>query len=243
MAISDVVVSSDGGTVALDLVGIMVGSLLGARVAMQERFDITGTLVLAISSGLGGGIIRDVLISTGPPLAHTEASYLTTAVVGALVMLFVDVGSWKHGARALALGDALLLGFFTAAGCQRATLVELPLLSVALLGIVTAVGGGMMRDVLVGRAPAVLQGGTLYASVSIVAAVVYTTLEALDVRRATTVVACIVVGFALRLAAMRWELALPTEPQPLGPQKLIGRLRETKREAGLFRRDRRRRER
>ncbi len=238
MEVTELVVD-DTATYVLDIAGILVGSLLGAQVAMRERFDITGTLVLAIACGVGGGMIRDVLISDGPPLALIEPAYLGTALLGAGIMLVVDVPGWKHGARALTIGDALLLGFFAAAGCQRASDAGLPLLAVGLLGVITAVGGGMVRDVLVGRAPAVLQGGTLYASVAIVAAACYVLVDALGAPQFVTVMTCIVVGFVLRMAALHWQLELPTDPQPLGPRRVIGRIKGSGESVGLFRRHRR----
>jgi uncharacterized membrane protein YeiH len=234
----EVSLSGEAITYALDLVGILLGALLGAQVAIRERFDVTGTVTLAIVCGVGGGVIRDVLVAAGPPLALTRAPYLTTAVVGATVMLVADVSGSRHGARLLVHGDALLLGFFTAAGCQRAADAGLPLLAVGMLGVITAVGGGMLRDLLVGQPPAVLQGGTLYATVAIVAAACFIALDALDVRRGIMVAVCIVVGYSLRMSALHWKIETPTTPQPLGPRRVVRRLRDTER-AGLFRRRRR----
>jgi uncharacterized membrane protein YeiH len=215
----------DSFTGVLDLVGIAVGATLGAAAAAHARFDVTGTLALAITCGLGGGVIRDVLLSQGPPLALLEPSYVATALLAAAVMLVVDVPGWRHGRRMLDAGDALLLGFFTAAGCQRAASVGLAPIPVALMGIVTAVGGGMLRDVLVGRQPQALTGGTLYASVAIAAAVVYAIMDALDASRGMTTLSCILVGVVLRGSALRWGITTPTTPQPLDPTRIVHRRR------------------
>lgn len=214
----------DSFTGILDLVGILIGALLGAAVAIEARFDITGTMTLAITCGLGGGIIRDLLLGIGPPLALVEPSYLVMAMAGGVLMLVVDVAGSVHGRAALLAGDALLLGFFTAAGCQRAALEGFAPMSVALLGITTAVGGGMLRDVLVGRPPVALTGGTLYASVAVVAAIVYAVMDVLDAQRGATTIACIIVGATLRGAALHWRIETPTAPQPLRPRRIADRV-------------------
>jgi uncharacterized membrane protein YeiH len=219
----------DTFTGVLDIAGIIVGSLLGAAAAVEEHFDITGTLVLALACGLGGGIIRDVLLGSGPPLALIEPSYIVTALIGGIVMLAFDVPGWRYGNGALLTGDALLLGFFAAAGCRRAALAGMAPVSVLLLGVVSAVGGGMLRDILMSRPPAALTGGTLYASVAIAAAATYAVMDALDAATGATTLACIGVGAMLRGAALYWRIETPTRAQPLKPARLVSHLGRTRR--------------
>ncbi len=215
----------DTFTSVLDLLGIVVGAMLGAQVAVHHRFDTTGTLMLGLACGLGGGVLRDVLLDAGPPRALVEPSYLAAALATATTVLVVDVPGSRLGARVLLVADSLLIGFLTAAGCQRADVVGLEALPVALLGVVTAIGGGMLRDVLIGRVPLALQGGTLYASVAVCAAATYSLMDALDFDRGVTTFACVLVGSLLRGAALRWDLSLPTRPQPLDPRKAARRVR------------------
>lgn len=216
----------DPFTSILDIVGIVVGTMLGAQVAIASRFDVTGTVMLALTCGLGGGVIRDILLGAGPPLALVEPTYLAAALITATTILVVDVPGSRIGSGALLAGDSLLIGFLTAAGCQRADVVGLTALSIAVLGVVTAIGGGMLRDVLVGRVPLVLQGGTLYASVAICAAATFISMDALGAGQGATTLACVLVGTLLRGAALRWRLTLPTSPQPLDPRKITRRVRK-----------------
>jgi uncharacterized membrane protein YeiH len=218
----------------LDVTGILIGAMLGASVAVRERFDITGTVALAIVSGTGGGMIRDTLLSVGPPLALLRPSYLVAAILGATVVLVVDVPKWKHARFALLTGDALLIGFFAAAGCQRAALQGLEPISVALLGIVTAIGGGLIRDVLVGQQPAVLRGGPLYATVAIIAAATFAVMDGFGAPQNLTTLVCLLVGFGLRMAAIIFGIETSAEPEPLGPKRMLERLRRGKRRVGVF---------
>jgi len=146
----------------LDLLGIAVFAVSGALVAVRQRLDIIGVLVLATVTGLGGGWIRDVLIGDTPPASLEDWRYLSVAVTAGLLAF------WFHPAlermdRQVIVFDAFGLGLFGVAGALKAAEHGLGPLPAAILGMVTCIGGGLLRDVLAGQVPVVLTSGELYA--------------------------------------------------------------------------------
>jgi uncharacterized membrane protein YeiH len=152
----------------LDLAGVFANALLGGAVARRYGFDPVGFAALAIVSGLGGGLIRDTLLQHGTPVALTNYLYLTTALVGAAVAFAVRFEGriWD---RSFPLVDALALGCWAAVGAQKTLSAGLGWLPAVLLGTVTAVGGGVIRDVAVGAVPTIFGGNTLYATCAVIA--------------------------------------------------------------------------
>lgn len=152
----------------LDLTGVFANAILGGLVARQERLDPIGFLTFAVLSGLGGGIVRDVLLQAGPPVALTDYAYLETALAGAVITYVVHVRGpiWD---RVWPVVDAIALGAWAAAGAQKSLAVGIGWLPAILLGTITAVGGGAIRDIVTRRVPTVLGGSTLYATCAIAA--------------------------------------------------------------------------
>ena len=155
----------------IDLVGVAANALLGGAVARRHNLDPIGFAVLAILSGLGGGLLRDVLLQKGPPVALTDYAYLVTALVAAGVAFAVRFEG-KTWDRVFPVVDALALGAWSAVGAQKTLLSGLSWLPAILLGTVTAVGGGAIRDVALSRVPAIFGGNTLYATWALVGSAV-----------------------------------------------------------------------
>lgn len=154
--------------VVLDLAGIFVFALSGGLVGVRKELDVFGVLVLAAATGLGGGFMRDVLIGAVPPAALEDWRYLLVPVVAGFVTF------WFHPAlgrmeRLVTVFDAAGLGLFCVVGALKALEFGLGLLPSALMGVLTAVGGGVVRDVLAGRVPVVLRS-ELYATPALVGA-------------------------------------------------------------------------
>ncbi|MBV9651399.1 MAG: trimeric intracellular cation channel family protein [Pseudonocardiales bacterium] len=158
---SDVVVT--GLLRGLDLGGVLANAVLGGVIARREGLDPVGFAVLAVMSGLGGGLIRDTLLQHGPPVALTDYAYLLTAFAGAALTFLVRVEGrlWD---RMWPVIDALAVGCWAAAGAQKTLDFGLGWLPAVLLGTITAVGGGAVRDIVLRRVPVVLGGNTLYAT-------------------------------------------------------------------------------
>src|SRR5437868_8639187 len=134
---------------ALDLLGTFAFALSGALVGARKRMDIFGVIVLALAAGLGGGIVRDVLIGATPPRAITHWSYLATAVVAGLVGFAVPAVVTR-ARRTVLIVDAAGLGAFAVAGTAKALEPGVPEVGAVVIGVITAVGGGVARDLLAG---------------------------------------------------------------------------------------------
>ncbi|MEU3269978.1 trimeric intracellular cation channel family protein [Saccharomonospora sp. NPDC006951] len=197
----------DVATRYLDLAGVLACALLGGAVARAERLDLFGFIVVGIVSGLGGGVIRDVLLQHGPPVALTDYAYLPTALAGALIA-FVISTSQETWDRLFTVLDAAVIGFWSVTGAQKTLAAGLSWLPAILLGTVTAVGGGATRDVLLGRIPAVFGGNALYATVAAATATVMVVCSYLGLPVAG-IVGGILFALVFRLVAVRRGWSLP----------------------------------
>lgn len=198
--------------VTLDLLGIFVFAVAGALVAVRKELDLFGVLVLAGVTGLGGGFLRDVLIGAVPPAALADWRYLLVPVsAGALTFVFHPAVGRRE--RAIEVADAFGLSLFCVVGALKAVEYGLGPLPAALLGMITAIGGGMMRDVLVGRVPVVFRG-ELYATPALAGAAIAVLAERVDFVATEGALAGAAVCLAWRLLAMRrqWRAPMPRGP-------------------------------
>lgn len=199
----------------VDLAGVLGNAILGGIAARSARLDLVGFGILAVMSGLGGGIIRDTLLQGGVPVAFTDPYYLILAIVGAVIAFVLPLGG-KWTQRPLTFIDALAVGCWSAVGVQKALDAGLGWLPAIILGMVTAVGGGMVRDVLLMRVPSIFGGNTLYATSSLVASIVTLVFVLSGLPELGAIVA-ILTGGGLSLLAKRFGWVLPTEvriPRP-----------------------------
>lgn len=196
----------------LDLVGIFVFAISGALVAVRKHIDLFGCLVLAGVTGLGGGFIRDVLIDATPPAALADWRYLLVPV-GAGLLTFRFHPTVGRLERVVNVFDAFGLSLFCVTGALKALEYGLGPVPAALLGMVTGVGGGMLRDVLAGRVPIVFHG-SLYATPAFVGAMLAVLLEMWGQPLGLVVVAGAGVCLVVRLLAMTrdWRAPLPSGP-------------------------------
>ena len=199
----------------VDVSGVIGNGLLGGVVARSKRFDLIGFLVLAVISGLGGGMIRDVLLQKGFPIALTDPWYLGGAVVAALVAYVLTLED-RMSRRTLVVIDMLALGCWSATGAAKALGAGLAWVPAILLGVITAVGGGMLRDVLVNETPKVFGGYPLYATFAIIAAGEMVLLYHFQHYQLGMLVA-ILTAATLGLIARRRNWQLPTAPAVTWP--------------------------
>lgn len=148
-------------TNVLDWIGTLVFAFSGALVGVQKRFDLFGVLFLAFVVAVVGGMTRDVLIGAVPPVAITHIHYFLIAIAGGLIIFrwYPRVAMLQ---RPILLFDAVGLSLFAVTGTQKAIEYGINPVMAAILGMITGIGGGMMRDVLAGDVPSVLRGD-LYA--------------------------------------------------------------------------------
>jgi uncharacterized membrane protein YeiH len=173
----DIIAAADALRIpaAVDLAAIVIGALTGGLLAAREGFAVSGVLLLAVSGGLGGGLIRDVLLAQGPPVALTNQAYLPTVAITAAVTFFFS-GWLSRLTGLLVVLDAVTLGFFTVIGAQKAELAGLPSASVVFVGTVTAVGGALIRDVLLAQRAEIVQPGPYNAVAALIGAATLTVL-------------------------------------------------------------------
>lgn len=190
-----------------EIAAISLGALGGALSLRRERtspYDVIGLLGLGLISGVGGGIIRDVLLGDGPPLALQHPSYLAYALCGAATAILFGHNVGRRILATMNVVDALALGLFTVSGCIRAMSYGLGLLPCLMLGVTTAVGGGALRDLFSGRAPATFKEGELYALVATTSAAIFLCVQHLGVPVNRAAIIGTLVGFGLRLLAIRY---------------------------------------
>jgi uncharacterized membrane protein YeiH len=193
---------------AIDLVGTALFAAEGASMAVQARLDLLGMLVLAFVTALGGGIVRDLLIGDIPPSSIRNWNYAAVALsTGALVFILHAYTSAMNQWLITTL-DAAGLSFFAVAGATKALEFKLSPLLATMMGGITAVGGGTIRDLLIGQVPKVLRAD-VYAAAALFGAAI--TILCLKLRVNAVVASCsgIVGCFALRMLAVYHHWNLP----------------------------------
>jgi uncharacterized membrane protein YeiH len=200
----------------LDLGGTFVFAISGAVAAVKYRLDIFGVMVLAFAAGNVGGITRDLLIGAVPPAAISSLNYIGVSILAGLIVFFWDPLVTRHNNTVLWF-DAIGLAFFAVAGAEKALVHGLNPVMAALLGMLTGIGGGMLRDVLVMQIPAVLRSD-LYALAALVGAAIVVGGHVLNVNAVATTLIGGLACFALRYMAIRHGWHLPSARAP-GEQK------------------------
>jgi uncharacterized membrane protein YeiH len=192
----------------LDIVGIAVFAVSGALAAVDKKLDIFGVIFLAVATALGGGFIRDALLGATPAAALTDWRYLATPALAGLIVFYVhpSVARWS---RLFLLVDAAGLGLFAVAGTRKAIDFGVGPLGSSAIGILTAIGGGIIRDILVREIPHVLHR-EIYATAALLATVVVVVGDRLSLNDVAVAVGAICVAFSLRVVS-RWKnWAAPT---------------------------------
>lgn len=194
----------------LDLVGTFVFAISGASAAARQRLDVFGVLVVAFVAGNFGGITRDLLIGAVPPAALDDGRYLVVSLLAGMVTFrwHAVVEKLRHP---VLIFDAMGLALFAVAGTQKALAFGLHPVMAALLGMLTGIGGGVMRDVLLNRVPAVLRAD-LYAVVALAGAAVVVVGHWLDWPPPVSAIGGAGLCFLLRVLALRYDWHLPVAP-------------------------------
>jgi uncharacterized membrane protein YeiH len=191
---------------ALDFAGIAVASIGGGLHAHRHpryHYDIIGVFGLALTSALGGGVVRDILLQHGPPLALVDVWYCYVACLAAILTLLLATRIGDRTEKFMLYIDAAAISLFAVSGTARAEGFGIAWLPAIMLGVITAVGGGSLRDVLSGSTPRVFERGNFYAIAAVVAAVTYLLLIRLNFLHVWCVVAAVLVGFTLRILSIQ----------------------------------------
>jgi uncharacterized membrane protein YeiH len=192
---------------SLDIAGTFAFAVSGASAGVRNQLDLFGVLLLSFAAAAAGGIARDMLIGAIPPAALSDWRYLVTALVAGAITF------WWHPLvdrlrNPVQLFDAAGLALFAVAGAQKALAYGLSPMMAALLGMLTGIGGGMVRDMLLAGVPSVLRS-ELYAVAALAGAIVVVSGDLLQLHAALTAFLGAAICFALRLAAIRYGIRLP----------------------------------
>ena len=192
----------------LDLVGTFVFALSGAMAGVRRRVDLFGVLVLSFAAANAGGMTRDVLIGAVPPAALTDWRYLGVSLLAGVITFYwsADIGRLQS---AVLIFDAMGLATFAVSGAQKALVHGLEPVMAALLGMLTGIGGGMLRDVLLAEVPTVLRAD-IYATAALAGAAVVVIGHLLLLPPLPVALVGAASCFALRMVAIRRGWKLPT---------------------------------
>ena len=206
----------------LDLIGTFVFALSGAVAGVRERLDLFGVLVLSFASASAGGIIRDLLIGAVPPAAISDWRYLAVSLLAGVVVFFwYPISERLRNLRNHVLVfDAAGLALFAVVGTQKALGYKLNPIMAALLGVLTGIGGGMLRDVLVAEVPAVLRSD-LYAVAALAGALLVVAGYVLNFPPTPTAISGAALCLAIRLIAIwrGWRLPVAGSLRSKSEQK------------------------
>ncbi|MFD8259922.1 trimeric intracellular cation channel family protein [Streptomyces griseoluteus] len=193
----------------LDVIGIFVFAISGALLAVRKNFDVFGMAVLAEVTALGGGLLRDLIIGSVPPAAFTDLGFFVTPLLATVVVFFLHPHVERIQAAVLVF-DAAGLGLFCVTGTTKAYSHGLGLTASATLGLATAVGGGVLRDVLANEVPSLLRWDRdLYAVPAIVGATMVVLCIRFDALTSFTSGLAAATAFVLRLLAMKFHWRAP----------------------------------
>lgn len=194
-------------TLALNLIGTFAFGLSGGILAVKKRMDLFGVLVLSVTTGLGGGIIRDLILGHTPPATVTDWRYLAAAGLAG-VLVFVWYGKIANHGTFIVTFDAAGLSVFTVTGTLIALNAGLGPIPAALLGMVTGVGGGVLRDVLAAEVPLILRS-EIYAVASLLGAIIIIAASQIGFSGVPVEIVAALATFTLRMVSFRRGWRIP----------------------------------
>ncbi len=191
----------------LDLLCVGVGAFQGALFAIfYKRFDLVGVIAVAILTGLGGGLLRDILIDAGRP-AGMQDRYILTAIGGVVFALIL--GRWyRRIGGTIVLLDSIAMSLFAVAGTYKALLFGTSELVAVLIGVIAAVGGGVLRDVVCRITPQIFSGGPLYATATAIGATIFVLLDKTSLQPNLIVALTALVIVSIHMTSVRFRIHL-----------------------------------
>jgi uncharacterized membrane protein YeiH len=195
-----------------DLAGVAVFAVSGVLAARDRKLDLLGVIVVAAITAIGGGTLRDLLLDRHPIFWVTDSWYLLVIIAAALLTV-AYVRLQPPPSTTLLVADTLGLALFALSGAQLAEAAQCPPLIVVLMGTMTGVTGGILRDVITAQVPLILRR-EIYATAAIVGVAAYLAMQAVGLPWAIAFGGGMIVVVALRLTAIRWRWHLPVFHQP-----------------------------
>jgi uncharacterized membrane protein YeiH len=189
-----------------DLAGVFVFALSGASAAVAKKLDVFGVVVVGVVAAIGGGVLRDLLIGAVPPAVLRDGRYLAVPAVASVVVFYFHP-QLSRLRRVVLLSDAAGLGLFVVTGTTKAISAGVPPMGASVVGMLTGIGGGVLRDVLTGEIPVVLRR-EVYAVAALAGAATVVTADRLGISGVTSaaVGAALVCGLRLVAVVRRWSV-------------------------------------
>jgi uncharacterized membrane protein YeiH len=205
----------------LELLGLFVFAISGGMLAVRTGFEVVGVTSLALVTALGGGIVRDLVLGDTPPLAFRDLWYLVVPLLAAVIVFVFHATIDRRLHRPVLVFDAMGLGLFAVTGAVKAAQFDTTVVGAVVLAVVTATGGGILRDVLANTEPQIFQrDSTLYAIPAASGATIIVVLARNDLY-VSAVGALVAAGVCLlRLAALRWGWRAPM-PRSAGESRTV----------------------
>lgn len=203
----------------LDIFGTFVFAISGAFRAVKYELDLFGVLVLSVATGVGGGVVRDLILGFTPPAAFQNETYLLVCFAGGLL---VFIWSTRIATRwdSVMASDALGLSVFAAIGAAKASICGLGTIGIIMMAAITATGGGIIRDMLVCEIPAVLKTD-FYATAALFGGLCFVTAGVLGCSENIQLFCAIAATICLRIVAMKYKISLPkVKSLPASPSQL-----------------------
>ncbi len=195
-----------------DLLAVGIGALQGALFAAQfrdRRLDLLGVAIIGIATGFGGGLVRDLLLST--ELAPLQSNWYLPVATGAAILGMLLERVFSKLNSLITVLDALTIGLFCAIGTTKALAFGLPAIPAVFVGVLAAVGGSILRDVLLNMPIALMHVGSLYALAAFGGAFTLVVLNEFDVDTFLAAVICVIVTFGIRILAVLFKWSLPEQ--------------------------------
>ena len=192
----------------LEMAGTAAFAVSGALAASRKKMDIFGFCVLALMPAVGGGTVRDIIIDRVPVFWISDNRYVAVAIISALIVFFT---SYKPGSRRriLVWMDALGLALFAALGTEVCLNHDTGPLVAVMLGVTTAVTGGMIRDIICNEIPLILSK-EIYATAAFAASLAYVIADGTGLVKTLSLAVAVIVGFAIRALAIVYDWSLPS---------------------------------
>lgn len=207
----------------LELTAAFTGALSGGLVGVRMKFDMVGVITIALASGLAGGVIRDVLLQKYGIYALQHPSLLVVVIVGALLAFYFE-SAVDTVRNKLFIIDALSLGLFAIAGADKAIRAGLTFVPAIMIGTMTSVGGGIVRDMMRNEVPRVMKPGALNGAAAVLGTTTYVTLVMwLGFVKPVAMFACVALVIALRVLAVQrdWQSPVPRDLTPVVASMIV----------------------
>ena len=196
--------------IGFEMLAVVTASATGALAAREQKLDLIGAICLAVVCSLGGGLLRDMILQVGSVYFLDQPLALPASVITAAIT-FVIPSLLEKQDRLIAILDIFSVGLFAATGADKAYVYGFEPLICVTMGFFTAVGGGMIRDVCLGRTPAIFQPSNVYAVAAIGGAVAYVVLADMDISNIIALIICVATTMLLRFISLAYDIKSPAD--------------------------------